>query len=83
MMETTCLEGSTGTAAPRFTRDEVTALFLNLLLFDGDWEEHLRFLESSEMAEEDAAEMRSVVERLREKDRELNIQSRIRTATER
>ena len=81
MMETACLEGSaTGTTTPRFSRDEVTALFLNLLLFDGDWEEHLRFLERHEMGEADAAEMRAVVERLRDQDRELNIQSRIRAA---
>lgn len=82
MMETSCPEGSTGTVSPTFSRDEVTALFLNLLLFEGDWDEHLRFLEERKNEDPSSADMIAVVMELREKDRELNIQSWIRAMDE-
>jgi hypothetical protein len=32
----------------RFTEEEVVALFMNMIAFDGDWQAHLNFLDGLE-----------------------------------
>ena len=41
----TCFDDEVQTQDICFSKDEVVALFLNMIAFDGDWEAHIEFLE--------------------------------------
>jgi len=76
-METTCLAEPKSAQDIRLTEEEVVALMINLIAFEGDWEAHLEFLEGLEGSKLWEYEQLPLVRELQRKDREFDIQNDI------
>jgi hypothetical protein len=78
MSDISCLEEHATARDVRLNEEEVVALFMNLIAFDGDWTAHLRFLNG--LGRNHALRSRQIphVREMQRKDLEFDIQTAIR-----
>ncbi|MFH1998580.1 MAG: hypothetical protein ABIK28_02815 [Planctomycetota bacterium] len=73
----TCFDDEVLTKDVSFSKDEVVALFLNMIAFDGDWDAHLDFLEQLDESRAWKMDQIPLVKELQRRDQALAIQSAI------
>jgi hypothetical protein len=63
----------------RLSEEEVIALYLNMIAFDGDWDAHLDFLNRLDDGVSWKFDQVSLVDKMRRKDDALELQDTIRS----
>ena len=70
----TCYPGESVDQELMFTEEEVVALFMNMIAFDGDWQAHLDFLDGLEPTASWKYDQIPLVRELERRDRKQAIQ---------
>lgn len=73
----TCFEDEVQTNDISFSKDEVVALFLNMIAFDGDWDAHLEFLEGLDESRIWKIDQIPLVREMQRRDEAMAIQDSI------
>jgi len=73
----TCFADTDIDTQVKLTREEVEALFLNLIAFNGDWEAHLDFLNNLDASILWKYDQIPLVKELRKKDMDFGIQAAV------
>jgi hypothetical protein len=77
MSETACLNPENATAEIRLSEDEVIALYMNLIAFEGDWNAHLNFLHRLDGSIPWKSNQIPLIEAMQRKDEEWDLQEAI------